>query len=134
MLLVDVAELLVASPPLTPVAAVDGVTLFVGRLPHAPNTCYVLREYGGRPREKTHSGTSRRFSRFQLVCRDPDPVVARQMAEAAYRRFDSFIQADLGSPPVTYETIVPLAEPFPLDNDDAARVVIACNYEVWHQS
>lgn len=132
-MLVAMAGLLTETPTLTPVAPTDGVTLFLGRLPLAPDTCYSLKEYGGRPAAMTHDGTARRFQRFQVVTRDPDPLVAREMAQAVYTRYLRFTQRELGTPPVTYERVVPLADPFPLDNDEMARTVIACNYEVWFQ-
>lgn len=128
----DVAGILLAAPALSPVAPVAGTNLGVGRLPTNPDTLYAILPYPGRPNERTHSGGARRFARFQVVCRNPDPEAADEMAEAVYRRLAGFLQTDIGG--ITYERIIPLQEPFPLNTDPMARANVGCNYECWYQT
>jgi hypothetical protein len=109
-----------------------GTDIFLFRLPEDPDSCVAIYEAGGRPRQVTHDGSVRRFPQFQVAARDPDPVAARQKAEAVWRAYNGFLQAVVNG--TVYEVIVPLGEPFSLTHDTSRRYIFAANYEARWQS
>lgn len=113
--------------------ATAGVDLFAMRLPETPAAATVVRSYGGRPREQTHTGSVRRFPRVQVVSRDVNPATAFDTAERIYQLFQStrgWTDAELLVDGTQYEVIVPLGDLFPLTHDTSGRFLYAANYEL----
>lgn len=126
-LLTDLGEIL------TDANLVTDPDLYLGRMPEDVDSGVQVRDYGGRPVTTTHTGFSYRYPRVQIVVRDPDPVVARQLAEDIYALLLStqgWDDDDLTINGTTYQVIVPLAELVLLSHDEHERTNISCNYEV----
>jgi hypothetical protein len=133
MLAVDMATL-IATAGLVRLGEGAGTLppLFIGRLPEQPDRLVSLTEYGGAPPEEGHSGDTRRFPRFQVIVRDPDPEAARTLMEGVWGLLHA--TRALGRAALTvngteYEAILPLSESFPLPADSGGRALMACNFE-----
>lgn len=126
-LLLDLADMLDAA------AIVPPEVIQLGRLADDDADAVQIRDYGGRPREATHTGATYRFPRVQVVVRHPDPETARTRANAVWRLFDAskrWTVAQATWNGTEYQVIVPLGELFPIAHDLHGRTQIACNYEV----
>lgn len=110
-----------------------GTDLFAGRAPESPDNLVALIPYGGRQSERTHSGTDRRFPRFQVLARNKKADLALAKAEAVRAALVAVKQKTVGS--VNYEVIIPLGEPLALAHDAVGRFPYVVSYEVrWHAS
>jgi hypothetical protein len=122
--LVDVATMLQS-------ASVGSIptTLRYGRLPEDPNNLVVVRGYGGRGRQATHTGSKLRYPRVQIVCRNTDPAAAWAKAEAVHAALDNVRNVDVNG--TSYVQVAPTGEPYEIPSDTSGRTVVACNFEVW---
>ena len=123
----DLAVMLSSAIP----SLVEGTTLQKTRLHEEPHDQVAIVQYGGIGPYLTHSGTERRWPRFQIISRAEDPEAAWLMAEQVRTVLRAVPQQQIG--PIVYEVIRPLGEAHALARDTQGRLPVAQNYEVrWH--
>lgn len=100
-----------------------------GRLPEDPNNLVVVRGYGGRGPDDTHSGSELRYPRVQIVSRHTSPASAWAKAEEVRAALRALIGVTINGS--DYAQMVPTGEPYEIPQDTSGRTVVGCNYELW---
>jgi hypothetical protein len=129
MVLDEVAAFLAAASP-SPSLGTVGTTIFKAQSPDSPDACIIVYEYGGfAPLHTFGSDHTITRPRVQIVCRgEPDDYVTpRTTAKNVYQKMH-FGKSTLSS--TSYFRAEAISEPFPLENDENGRHLIACNYHI----
>lgn len=109
----------------------EGLDILKARAHETPDKQIAIVQYGGIGPYLTHSGTERRYPRFQVMTRSDDPEEAWIMSEQVRTTFRALQQQQIG--PIVYEVIRPLGEAHALARDTQGRLPVVQNYEVrWH--
>jgi hypothetical protein len=103
-------------------------SLFLSRMPDAPDDVVCLYEYGGPAPEFGHDGQQWENPRLQAVARSKQYVNARSAAQNVYNLLNGKSNPVFGGVP--YLKCLAMQSPFPLlpDQNDRHRIVV--NFEL----
>lgn len=113
---------------------IEGVTIFKGILPPEPNFAIQVFDSGGDdPAFPMGAGIAGVIEqpRLQILVRSDDPLQARVVAWNIWKDLSLVCNETVNG--TYYLRIAPRQSPFMIENDDAERTRIVCNYEAARQ-